>query len=126
MPDQRAVDDLFGNFHSQAFGYMPTKQPPGVQQEDPAGSGNIQPVSFIGSGTIGHDQIIPGSILHDDLGSVTATQHHTNVNDPTSDQKAALAGTAGTPSASNKYVTDADPRISAAASAARAFAFFMG
>lgn len=30
---------------------------------------------------------------------------------PTGDQKAALAGTSGAPSASNKFVTDADPRI---------------
>lgn len=35
---------------------------------------------------------------------------HSNANDPTADQKAALAGTSGTPSATNKYVTDADPR----------------
>ena len=34
-----------------------------------------------------------------------ATAHHSNANDPTADEKAALAGT-GTPSASNKYVTE--------------------
>jgi hypothetical protein len=32
-------------------------------------------------------------------------------NEPTADQKAALAGTSGTPSATNKYVTDADARL---------------
>ncbi len=36
---------------------------------------------------------------------------HTGVNDPSVDQKAALAGTAGTPSTTNRYVTDADPRV---------------
>lgn len=41
-----------------------------------------------------------------------ATAHHSNANDPTADQKAALAGTSGTPSASNKYVTNADSRLS--------------
>lgn len=35
---------------------------------------------------------------------------HDNSGDPTADQKAALAGTSGTPSASNKYVTNADSR----------------
>lgn len=33
---------------------------------------------------------------------------------PTTDEKAALAGTSGTPSASNKYVTNADSRLSVA------------
>lgn len=36
---------------------------------------------------------------------------HSNANDPTSDQKAALAGTAGVPSDSNRYVTDQDTRL---------------
>jgi len=35
---------------------------------------------------------------------------HANTNDPTADQKAALAGTNGTPSITNKLVTDTDPR----------------
>jgi hypothetical protein len=37
---------------------------------------------------------------------------HSNANDPTTDQKAALAGSSGTPSGTNKYVTDADSRNS--------------
>ena len=36
---------------------------------------------------------------------------HTTANDPTSDQKAALAGTVGAPSSSNHYVTDQDTRL---------------
>jgi hypothetical protein len=37
---------------------------------------------------------------------------HSNANDPTADQKAALAGTNGAPAAANKYVTNSDPRNS--------------
>jgi hypothetical protein len=36
---------------------------------------------------------------------------HSPANDPSSDQKLALAGTSGTPSGSNRYVTDQDPRM---------------
>jgi hypothetical protein len=36
---------------------------------------------------------------------------HSNANDPTTEQKSALAGTSGTPSSSNKYVTDLDSRM---------------
>lgn len=35
---------------------------------------------------------------------------HSNTNDPSADQKAALAGTSGAPSATNKYVTNDDAR----------------
>jgi hypothetical protein len=45
-------------------------------------------------------------LQHTDLGGVSATQHHSNGNDPTTDQKAALAGSGGTPSATNPYVTE--------------------
>lgn len=40
-----------------------------------------------------------------------ATAHHSNANDPTSGQKAALAGTSGTPADGNRYVTNADSRL---------------
>lgn len=36
---------------------------------------------------------------------------HANTNDPTTGQKAALVGTSGTPGSGNKYVTDADSRL---------------
>ncbi len=36
---------------------------------------------------------------------------HSNANDPSMDQKAALAGTASVPSGSNRYVTDQDSRL---------------
>lgn len=35
---------------------------------------------------------------------------HANTNDPTADQKAALAGTSGSPGDTNRFVTDADTR----------------
>ena len=38
--------------------------------------------------------------------------HHATTNDPTTDQKAALAGTSGTPGVENKFVTNADTRNS--------------
>ncbi len=37
---------------------------------------------------------------------------HSNVSDPTVQQKEAMAGTSGAPSATNRYVTDQDPRLS--------------
>ena len=37
---------------------------------------------------------------------------HSNVNDPTANQKAAMAGTAGSPSGANPFVTAADSRLS--------------
>ena len=40
------------------------------------------------------------------------SRFHSNTNDPTTDQKAALAGTNGTPSSTNKYVTNSDSRLS--------------
>jgi hypothetical protein len=48
---------------------------------------------------------------HSELSGVGATDHHTNANDPSSGQKDALAGTSGTPSSTNKYVTDGDSRL---------------
>ncbi len=37
---------------------------------------------------------------------------HSDANRPTNDEKAALVGTSGTPSAANKFVTDSDSRLS--------------
>lgn len=42
--------------------------------------------------------------------AATPTAHHSNANDPTAGQKAALAGTSGAPGSGNKYVTNADTR----------------
>lgn len=54
-----------------------------------------------------------GQISHASLSNITATDHHSNANDPTADEKAALAGTSGTaPSGTNKLVDNADTRLS--------------
>ncbi len=42
--------------------------------------------------------------------SAAVTASHSNANDPSAGQKAALAGTSGTPSVDNKYVTNDDSR----------------
>ena len=42
--------------------------------------------------------------------SNNATAHHSNANDPSSGEKQALSGTSGTPSNTNKFVTDEDVR----------------
>ena len=47
---------------------------------------------------------------HGSLTGVGATDHHSNVNDPTAGEKSALGGTSGTPGAANKFMTDEDPR----------------
>ncbi|HLO11223.1 MAG TPA: hypothetical protein VK190_03080 [Pseudoneobacillus sp.] len=43
--------------------------------------------------------------------AANATAHHSNANDPSTSEKAALAGTSGTPGSTNKYVTDSDSRM---------------
>ena len=54
---------------------------------------------------------LKGSV--DTLLSGKSDTSHTHTNLPTNDQKDALAGTNGTPSSTNKYVTNSDPRLSA-------------
>lgn len=55
---------------------------------------------------------VPGNVQHQDLlGSGVATHAVIDAQLPTSDEKAALAGTNGTPSGANRYVTDTDPRL---------------
>jgi len=52
--------------------------------------------------------------LHHTLGTganQSAAGDHGHATLPDSDEKAALAGTNGTPSGTNKYVTDSDPRL---------------
>lgn len=63
---------------------------------------------------------VPESVL--DLDFAT----HSNANDPSAGEKAALAGTSGTPGVGNEYVTDDDPRLTAAGAAYRRWAFMTG
>lgn len=57
--------------------------------------------------------VVPSAMPYEPLGAVAvheATYEHTDI--PSTMEKDALGGTYGTPSTSNKYVTDTDPRLS--------------
>lgn len=79
------------------------------------------PVSIDGlTGDVNSTQIQDGTIANIDVsGSAAIVESklslnyatHSNANDPSSGQKAALAGTFGTPGGANKYVTDTDSRM---------------
>jgi hypothetical protein len=73
------------------------------------------------TGTYPNPQIAPGVISDVNISDVAGIREsklalnyptHSNANDPTPGEKAALAGTSGTPSATNRFVTDQDPRMS--------------
>lgn len=78
-----------------------------------------QIVSLINnSASIINDARIASTITRDseltaaiDAHSASPTAHHTNVNDPTTLEKAALAGQGGTPSGTNRFVVNSDPRL---------------
>lgn len=72
------------------------------------------------TGEVVSSQIANDTILNEDVNASAAIAEsklalnfatHSNVNDPSAAQKAALAGTSGAPSGSNKYVTDIDSRL---------------
>ncbi|HSB17645.1 MAG TPA: hypothetical protein VLE22_24570 [Bryobacteraceae bacterium] len=72
------------------------------------------------TGTYPSPQIAAGVISNINVSDVAAIAEsklalnyptHSGANDPTAEQKAAMAGTSGTPSAGNRYVTDQDPRM---------------
>jgi hypothetical protein len=73
-------------------------------------SGKIA-VGAVGATQLATDAVTTAKILD---GNVTQAKLNTSVQNllPTASQKAALAGTDGTPSGTNKYVTDSDPRLS--------------
>jgi len=57
-------------------------------------------------------------LAHADLVSIGPNDHHSSANDPTSAEKIALAGSFGVPSALNKYLTQTDPSVVRATTAA--------
>lgn len=61
-----------------------------------------------GTGLVNNDISATAAITESKLSLNYAT--HSNANDPIASEKAALAGTFGTPSGTNKYVTDTDAR----------------
>lgn len=72
------------------------------------------------TGTYPNPSIAAGVISNVNIADVAAVAEsklalnyptHSNANDPAADEKAALAGTSGTPSTTNRYVTNQDPRM---------------
>jgi len=55
---------------------------------------------------------VPEAVLSLNFPTHSNALDHSNANDPTAGEKAALAGTSGVPGAANKYVTDGDARNS--------------
>jgi hypothetical protein len=88
---------------------------------DAAGHPYVLPMDEAVSALGGGDVHGPGSATDGDLAVFDGTsgKHLKDtgakaVDVPSDDEKAALAGTNGTPSVTNKYVTDSDPRLVAA------------
>lgn len=63
---------------------------------------------------------------HGDPGKLDDVLDYFDTVIPSPGEKAALAGTAGTPSNTNRYVTDEDGRLAIGGNESRAFAFMMG
>ncbi len=72
------------------------------------------------TGTYPNPQIAAGVVSNNNISDVAGIVEsklalnfptHTNANDPSAGEKAALSGTAGAPSASNKFVTTSDSRL---------------
>jgi hypothetical protein len=73
------------------------------------GSGNIRVPGAVDISLVDADDGIV-LVFNGSNWTVVGGPDHSNANDPTVDEKAALSGTSGMPSAANKYVTDADSR----------------
>ncbi|MCS7025695.1 MAG: hypothetical protein NZV14_12915 [Bryobacteraceae bacterium] len=85
--------------------------------------GSIQPGLAVGgalTGNLPEPQLAQGVVMNQHVAANAAIAEsklalnfptHSSANDPTTEQKQALLGTSGTPSGSNRYVTDADPRM---------------
>lgn len=95
-----------------------------------AASYRVPGASGLGSGGSGLSGALTGSLPSPSLAAGVVTDYniapgagiaesklalnfstHTNANDPTPEQKLAMAGTAGVVSGSNRFVTDQDPRL---------------
>ena len=74
------------------------------------GTGNDVGLS-VATGGITNAHIDPGAGIEESKLALNNSTH-TNANDPTANEKAALGGTSGAPGAANKFVTDLDARNS--------------
>ena len=68
------------------------------------------PNPTLGAGVISDSNVSPAAGIEESKLALNFPTH-SNANDPTAGQKAALIGTAGTPSATNAYVTAQDSRL---------------
>ncbi|MCC6362088.1 MAG: hypothetical protein IT165_01110 [Bryobacterales bacterium] len=68
------------------------------------------PAPSIAPGAIADQHISPNAGIAESKLALNFPTH-SNANDPTADQKAALSGSAGNPSNSNRFVTDQDSRL---------------
>ena len=73
-------------------------------------------MSWVGPSTIPTDIATQA-----ELGAEAAARAAADASNPSAGEKAALAGTNGTPDGSNRYVTNSDPRLTSSP-ATRAFA----
>lgn len=81
--------------------------------------GGIDPITILPDHATTHDEGGTDPLVMDALAAIAslrslglgATQAAPGNLSPSADQKAALVGTDGTPSATNEYVTDSDPRL---------------
>jgi len=68
------------------------------------------PAPSIAAGAISDQHISPNAGIAESKLALSFPTH-SNANDPTADQKAALSGSAGNPSNTNRFVTDQDSRL---------------
>jgi hypothetical protein len=89
-----------------------------VAQSYPGPQGNA--ATAVADSTVTSAKIVDGAIVDADVNASAAIAEsklalnfatHSNANDPSSGEKAALAGTSGTPGSGNKFVTDGDSRM---------------
>jgi len=69
------------------------------------------PAPSIASGAISDQHIADNAAIQESKLALNYPTH-SNANDPSADQKSALAGTSGPPSSTNRFVTDSDARLS--------------
>jgi len=106
-----------------SFGVQSTPQTGDLLTASYRLASEIAPLGALGgalTGSFPEPQIAEGVISNFNIASAAGIAEsklalnyatHSNANDPVAGEKAALSGTAGAPSASNKYVTDADARM---------------